>query len=65
MWAFDGQISAMGVFRQLDADQPDWRPTSHWPPPASGMLALGARGAPQVRGKDSVHPKLFVRCSAN
>jgi len=24
------------------------------------MLAIGARGATQVRGKDGVHPEMFV-----
>ena len=28
---------------------------------SSGMLADGARGATQVRGKDSVHPEWFVK----
>jgi hypothetical protein len=33
--------------RTLVAEQPDF-----------GKLAIGARGATQVRGKDSVHPEI-------
>jgi hypothetical protein len=37
------------------------RLTHRWP--GFGMLAIGARGATQVRGKDGVHPEFVAEAA--